>query len=151
MIIMGRNKKYDGYKAFQYLKPGIDYKEFKLRKEIINEWWEPVPLSKTENERFEQLIEKSIVIDLHAHADIGPENTQDIRAMDKEGRNFLAYEALAMSGLDCVFNNMMNGSCFIYTKHGWDWNGSIHDLGLRLCDIAHQDFLIHCKRAEDTV
>ena len=38
MIIMGRNKKYDGYKAFQYLKPGIDYKEFKLRKEIINEW-----------------------------------------------------------------------------------------------------------------
>jgi membrane dipeptidase len=69
--------------------------------------------------------------------------------MDKEGRNFLAYEALAMSGLDCVFDNMMNGSCFIYTKHGWDWNGSIHDLGLRLCDIAHQDFLIHCKRAED--
>jgi membrane dipeptidase len=149
MIIMGRNKKYDGYKAFQYLEPGIDYKEFKLRKEIINEWWEPVSLSKTENERFEQLIEKSIVIDLHAHADIGPEDTQDIRAMDKEGRNFLAYEALAMSGLDCVFDNMMNGSCFIYTKHGWDWNGSVHDLGLRLCDIAQQDFLIHCKRADD--
>jgi membrane dipeptidase len=149
MIIMGRNKKYEGYKAFQYLEPGIDYKEFKLRNAIITEWWEPVPLSKTETERFDELIEKSIVIDLHAHADIGPEDTQDIRAMDHEGRNFLAYEALAKSGLDCVFDNMMNGSCFIYTKHGWDWNGTIHDLGLRLCDIAHQDFLIHCKRADD--
>lgn len=146
---MGRNKKYDGYKAFQFLEPGRDYKEFKLRKAIIDEWWEPVPLSKNEEERFEGMMEKSIVIDLHAHADIGPEDTEEIRAVDSEGRNFIAYEALAMSGLDCVFDNMMDGSCFIYTKHGWDWNGTIHDLGLRLCDIAHQDFLIHCKRAED--
>lgn len=146
---MGRNKKYYGYKAFQFLDPGRDYKEFALRKAVIDEWWEPVHLSKTEEERFEDIIEKSIVIDLHAHAEIGPEEAKDIRAMDSEGRSFLAYEALAISGLDCVFDNMLNGSCFIYTKHGWDWNGTIHDLGLRLCDIAHQNFLIHCKRAED--
>jgi len=25
---MGRNKKYDGYKAYQYLEPGRDYREF---------------------------------------------------------------------------------------------------------------------------
>jgi membrane dipeptidase len=146
---MGRNKQYTGYKAYQYLEPGRDYKEFKLRNAVMDEWWEPVPLSKTEEERFEELMTNSIVIDLHAHPDISPADPYEIRELDEEGRNFLAYEALAMSGLDCVFDNMMNGSSFVNTKHGWDWNSTIHDLGMRLCDIAHQDFLIHCKKPED--
>jgi membrane dipeptidase len=146
---MGRNKKYDGYKAFQYLEPGIDYREFNLRKAIIDEWWEPVPLSKNEEERFEEIMTKSVVIDLHAHADISPEDPYEMRECDKEGRNFIAYEALSQSGLDCVFDNMQNGSAFANTKHGWDWNSTIHDLGMHLADIAKQEFLIHCKRAED--
>jgi membrane dipeptidase len=146
---MGRNKKYGGYKAYQYLEPGRDYREFKLRKAVIDEWWEPVPLSKAEEERFEDVMGKSVVMDLHAHPDISPLDGNENRDFDREGRNFLAYEALAMSGLDCVFDNMMDGSSFINTKHGWDWNSSIHDLGMRLCDISHQDFLIHCRRAED--
>ena len=146
---MGRNKKYDGYKAYQYLEPGRDYREFKLREAVIDEWWEPVPLSKAEEERFEDVMGKSVVMDLHAHPDISPLDRNENRDFDREGRNFLAYEALAMSGLDCVFDNMMDGSSFINTKHGWDWNSSIHDLGMRLCDIGHQDFLIHCRRAED--
>jgi membrane dipeptidase len=106
-------------------------------------------LSKIEEERFEDIIEKNIVIDLHAHPDISPEDPADNRDFDKEGRSFLAYEALATSGLDCVFDNMQNGSSFINTKHGWDWNSTIHDLGIRLSDIAHQDFLIHCKSAKN--
>jgi membrane dipeptidase len=146
---MGRKKDYEGYQAYEYLEPGRDYREFKLRKAIIPDWWEPVPLSKTEEERFEEIIEKNIVIDLHAHPDISPENPLDNRDFDREGRNFLAYEALATSGLDCVFDNMQDGSSFINTKHGWDWNSTIHDLGMRLCDICHQDFLLHCKRPED--
>jgi membrane dipeptidase len=44
---------------------------------------------------------------------------------------------------------MMDGSSFINTKNGWDWNSTLHDLGMRLCDIGHQDFLVHCRRAED--
>ncbi len=146
---MGRNKKYDGYKPYQYLEPGRDYREFKLRRAVIPDWCEPVPLSKTEEERFEKIMESNVVIDLHAHPDISPEDPFENRDFDREGRNFLAYEALASSGLDCVFDNMQDGSSFINTKHGWDWNSTLHDLGMRLCDIAHQDFLIHCKRAED--
>lgn len=149
MIALGRNKQYDGYKPYQYLEPGRDYKEFKLRKAIIPDWWEPVSLSKSEEERFTELMTKSVVMDLHAHPDISTENPYEIRECDKEGRNFIAYEALAMSGLDCVFDNMMDGSSFINTKHGWDWNSTIHDIGMRLCDISHQDMLIHCKRADD--
>jgi membrane dipeptidase len=146
---MGRNKKYEGYKAYQYLEPGRDYREFKLRRAVIPDWWGPVPLSKTEEERFETVMENSVVIDLHAHPDISTENPLEGRDFDREGRNVLAYEALAASGLDCVFDNMQDGSSFINTKQGWDWNSTLHDLGMRLCDIAHQDFLIHCKRVED--
>ena len=135
---MGRNKKYDGYKPYQYLEPGRDYREFKLRRAVIPEWWEPVPLSKTEEERFEEVMENSVVMDLHAHPDISPEDPLENRDFDREGRNFLAYEALASSGLDCVFDNMQDGSSFINTKHGWDWNSTLHDLGMRLCDIAHR-------------
>ncbi|MBD3172578.1 hypothetical protein GF326_08905 [Candidatus Bathyarchaeota archaeon] len=54
-----------------------------------------------------ELVEKSVVMDLHAHPDISPEDPYQIRVMDREGHNFIAYEALAESGLDCVFDNMM--------------------------------------------
>lgn len=71
---MGRNKKYDGYKAFQYLKPGFDYKEYKLVPEFNRVPPYFVPLSKTEEERFDSIIEKNIVIDLHEHPVLWPED-----------------------------------------------------------------------------
>jgi membrane dipeptidase len=45
----------------------------------------------------------------------------------------------------------MNGAAMITSKHGWKWTDIIHDLGQRLCDIAHQDFVIHCKKVEDII
>ncbi len=41
---MGKNKIYNGYKAYQYLTPGVDYKTFKLRKAIKKNWSFIVPL-----------------------------------------------------------------------------------------------------------
>ena len=32
---------------------------------------------------------------------------------------------------------------------GWKWTEVLHDLGMRLCDLAHQDFLIHGKTVDD--
>jgi membrane dipeptidase len=69
--------------------------------------------------------------------------------LNHEGRQFMAYEALSISGLDCIFDNLMDGDSNITSKHGWKWTDTIHDLGMRLCDIAHQGFIIHCKRVED--
>ncbi|MHA2350204.1 MAG: hypothetical protein ACXADL_11295 [Candidatus Thorarchaeota archaeon] len=43
---MGRNKKYSGYKAYDYLKPGTDYRTFNLREPIRKDWAYKVPLSK---------------------------------------------------------------------------------------------------------
>ena len=146
---MGRNKKYTGYKAFQFLEPGVDYREFKLREEMPPDWIEWVPLSKVEEERFEEIMTKSIVISLHDHPSRRPENIAEREEYSREGREFLAYESLAKSGLDCILDNMMNGSNFVNTKHGWDWMSTIHDLGMKLCDIAKQDFVIHAKSVAD--
>ena len=144
---MGRNKKYSGYKAYQYLEPGKDYVQIKFRNEIVKEWSYTLPLSKTEEERFEDIMEKSVIVDLHEHPVAYP---QDIFADRRnEGRQFMAYEALSKSGLDCIFDNMMDGSSDITSKNAWKWTDIIHDLGMRLCDIAHQDFVIHCKTVDD--
>jgi len=148
---MGRNKKYSGYKSFQYLDKGTDYKGFKLAKEIGRVEPYLVSLSKPEEERAEELLEKSIVISLHDHAVVFPEDTSQIFEYNREGREFTGYEGLSVSGLDAVFDNLMDGTCNITSKMGWKWTDVIHDLGMRLSDIAHQDFLIRGEQVEDIV
>jgi membrane dipeptidase len=78
-----------------------------------------------------------------------PEDQKEALAVNQEGRDFMAYEAMSISGVDAVFDNMMNGSAIMTSKHGWKWTDIIHDFGQRLCDIAHQEFVIHCKTVKD--
>ena len=137
------------YRAYSYLKPGLDYKIFKLRSWFRPEWSYKIPLSKVEEERALELLERCIVVDLHEHPFLFPEAIEETWDYTHEGRCFLAYEALRQSHIDCVFDHLMDGFCNIYTKNGWDWLGTIHDLGMRLCDIAHQDFVIHCTGVDD--
>jgi hypothetical protein len=108
----------------------------------MTEW---VPLTKTEEDRFESIMKKNVVISLYDHPSRRPENIAEREEYSREGREFLAYESLAKSGLDCVLDNMMNGSNFVNTKHGWNWLSTIHDLGMKLCDIAKQDFVTHAN------
>jgi membrane dipeptidase len=60
-----------------------------------------------------------------------------------------AYRGLAASWWDCVFDNLMDGICMIHSSVGWQWDDVLHDLGMRLCDIAHQDFVVPCRKVED--
>jgi membrane dipeptidase len=43
----------------------------------------------------------------------------------------------------------MDGVCRIHSASGWTWGDVLHDLGMRLCDLAHQDFLVHGLRVGD--
>ena len=147
---MGKNKVYSGYKAFQYLEPDVDYRRFKLAKtdDRVPEYW--VPLSSVEEKRVDSLLEKSIVISMHEHIGIVTENIErDFIDYQREGREFIGYEALSRSPLDAVFDDMMDGTTFITSKEGWKWSDVISDLGMRLSDIAHQDYLIRCERVKD--
>ena len=146
---MGRNKKYSGYKAYQYLKPGFDYKEFKLAKEFNRVPSYFVPLSKSEEERFEEIIRKNILISLHEHPVFLPEDPSQALELEHMGRESVAYEALSVSGLDCIFDNLMNGTSYITSYMGWKWTDVIHDIGMRLSDIHHQNMVTPGLRVKD--
>jgi len=87
---MSRNKNYSGYMAYSYLSPGIDYEVFKLSASIREEWAYTVPLSKSEEERAEALLEKNIVIDLHEHPTFIPEDPREAANLWSDGREFMA-------------------------------------------------------------
>lgn len=147
---MGLNKQYKGYKAFQYLKAGEDYREFKLARELgrVEEYL--IPLDEEQEKKVMEIVKDSIIISIHEHPVLFPENLEkDLFEYNRQGRQFTAYEALADSYLDAVFDNMMDGTCTITSKGGWKWRDILYDLGIRYSDLAHQDFIIRCERVED--
>lgn len=148
---MALKKNYKGYKAYQYLENGVDYKKFDLCKGVgrVEEYY--VPLSAEQEKRVNEIVGKYIVISLHDHPVHFPDDMRDIFDYNREGRQVAAYEALSKSYLDVVFDNLMDGTCTISSKNGWKWNDVLQDLGLRLCDLAHQDFIIRCEKVDDMV
>lgn len=145
---MGIKTRYNGYQPYSYLEKGVDYPVFELP-----EWnWAGqyrVPLTPEEEIRTEQLAKENIFIALHEHPVYFPKDMTRAPDYNHAGRQFTAYEALAHSYIDCVFDNLMDGMCNITSKSGWKWDDILHDYGMRLCDLAHQDFLIPCRRVED--
>ena len=145
---MGGKKKYGDYEAFDYLEAGFDYKVFDLVKHPRIEPYY-VPLDKTEEERFQGLVERSTLIDLHEHPVLWPEDMRDVPELHGLGRHFTAYKALSTSHLDCVFDNLMDGMSYVTSFSGWKWNDMIHDIGIRLSDLAHQNLITHCRAVQD--
>ena len=140
---------YKGYKAYQFLEPGVDYTAFELAAEG-NEFGEYIiDLTPEQEEFYEHVIAAHPMISLHEHPFCFPKHIEQTFDQVREGRSFTAYRALAESTWDCVFDNLMDGCCMISSKHGWKWNDVIYDLGMRLADIAHQDFLIKCEKVDD--
>jgi membrane dipeptidase len=146
---MGKKKVYDGYKAYGYLEAGFDYRNFKLSKEFDRVPAYYVPLSMTEEERFEEFVAKNVIVDLHEHPVLWPEDVSESMICQEYGRDFTAYEGLSKSRLDCVFDHLMDGTAYITSYSGWKWNDVIHDIGIRLCDLHHQTMVLHCRTVED--
>ncbi|KPU42336.1 membrane dipeptidase (peptidase family M19) [Oxobacter pfennigii] len=148
---MVMKKAYKGYKAYEYLEKGVDYKEFKMPKAIgrVPEYY--VPLTDEQEKRLLEVVDKSIIISLHDHPVFFPEDMSQVFEYNREGRQIAAYEALSKSYLDVVFDNFMDGTCTIGSKAGWKWNDVLHDLGMRLCDLAHQDFVIRAEKVDDII
>ena len=82
---------------------------------------------------------------------MAPEDLSQFLEFRRWGRDFTGYEGLSVSGLDAVFDNLMNGTAMITSRGGWKWDDIIFDLGMRLSDIAHQDMVVLCKTTEDIV
>jgi len=133
---MGRNKKWDGYTSWSYLEPDVDYFKYPLEKQVDRVPVYDFGLSKTEEERVEEIIEKNIIISLHEHLNVFPVDPLPARI---RRRPFVGYEGLAYSGMDAVFDNCV---CSTFDQ-------VIEFLGMRQCDYAHQEFVIPALKADD--
>ena len=146
---MGGNKTGTNYRSFDYLEAGTDYRSFELAPERDRVTSSPVALDDEQERRCARLLDGLILISLHEHLGVFPANIEETPDMVKTGRMATAFEGLSVSRWDCVFDNLMDGICTIESASGWKWNDVLHDLGMRLCDIAHQDYVVPCLSTSD--
>jgi membrane dipeptidase len=144
---MGSGKRYGGYKSWSWLEAGRDYRAFKLAREVGRVPSKVIELSKAEEERVEEIIRKNIVISLHDHTFVWPENPGEFIEYARNGRWWIGYEGLAVSGLDGVFEGMLDGVALMRSPDPWDWDNVIHQIGMIQADIDHQDLVFIAKRA----
>lgn len=134
-------KTYSGYRSFQYLEPGEDYKPFKLAKEIGRVEPYVYPVTEEQERRVQDLLEAHTIVSLHDHSGITPDDLEEVHDYYRHGREWTGYEGLSVSGIDVLFENFTNGSGQITSMAGWKWTDVIHDLGMRLSDFAHQEMV----------
>ncbi len=146
---MGVKTKYKGYQSFQYLEAGDDFQPFKLTKGIGRVPEYLIPLTAEEEKRVNKIAKEVVFISLHDHPVLFPEDMQEVFAYSREGRQHTAFAALAESYYDCIFDNMMDGIGSITSKSGWKWEETLYDFGMRLADLAHQDFVIKVESVDD--
>ncbi len=142
-------KKYSGYRSYSYLDRGTDYREFKLAKQIGRVPSKTIELSKTEEERVEQILEKHISISLHDHTFVFPEDPKDFIEYIRSGRWEIGYEGLAASRLDGVFEGLLDGIAIIRSSDPWDWENVIHQIGMVRSDLDHQDMVFIATKVDD--
>lgn len=135
-----KRKNYDGYRAFQYLEPE-DLPRVALVDQLERVPSRRVATTEEQEARVRRLFQDHLVISLHDHTFVSPEDLSGFLEYRRWGREHTGYEGLAASGLDCVFDGMMDGTAMITSRAGWKWDDVVFDIGMRLSDIAHQDMV----------
>jgi len=138
-----------GYRAYSYLRPGVDVAAF----DLVDEFDRVPPydggLTDGERERVRRLLRENVVISLHDHPVRFPVDMRQAPAHYRTGRQHTAYAGLAASGMTVVFDNMMDGTACISGSAPWRWDDVVTDLGMRQADIAHQDGIAVVRRFSD--
>ena len=145
---MGLDKRGTPYRSFDFLDDS-DYQRFELAAELDRVAAHVVALEGDQEARFQRLIRDHVLISMHEHLGVFPAVIERTPDWVRNGRVATAFEGLAAAHWDAVFDNLLDGVCTIESQGGWKWTEIIHDLGMRLCDLAHQDFVVHCRRLDD--
>lgn len=146
---MGADKQFDGYRPYDYLDAGEDYRAFPLSEKYAG--FEPRELDLTvEQEARVDDLTDDVVLSLHDHAFRFPADV-DEHLFDyvREGRVHTAYEFLAETPLDAVFDMQLDGLSSVHSLHGWKWDDIVHEVSMRACDLAHSDYAFQCRGVDD--
>ena len=142
--------RYTGYTAYDYLDAGTDYREFAYAEQIGRvPPYRGLDLTTAQAERAHRLLRDETVISLHEHVQVFPADLGDLREHIRQGREPTGYAGLARSGLTAVFDNGMDGTCCISSDAGWKYQDVLFDLGVRMADLAHQDFVVKAESLAD--
>ena len=144
-----QKKTYDGYKSYQNLEPGVDYRPFKLAKEVGRVEPYVYPASEEQEHSVQQLLAENIIVSAHDHTSVFPEDFGLVFEYIRQGREWTGYEGLSVSGIDILFENFMDGTALITSNAGWKWTDIIHDIGLRYADFAHQEMVYVARTIDD--
>ena len=68
---------------------------------------------------------------------------------NRTGRQHAAYAGMLASGMNIVFDNMMDGTACVTGNAPWRWNDIITDLGMRQADVAHADGFMVVRTVAD--
>jgi membrane dipeptidase len=132
-------REYDGYRSFQFLEPGPDYEQFDLPDDHAGEPY-IVSLSEDDEAKANAFIEANNFISLHDHMSYLPEDIDRRGEYTDQGRVCTPYDLIAESPLDAAFVNLMGAKT---------WDETIKNLGMRRCDIAHQDLVTVVEDVDD--
>jgi membrane dipeptidase len=141
--------RYRGYRSYQYLEPQRDYRTFELAAELDRVPSAPVPTSADEERRVQRLLAEGPIISLHDHPVVVPERIEELLEYRRRGRDWTGYLGLSRSGLHAVIDNLADGEGLITSCNGWKWDETLADLGMRLCDLEHQDYVRVVRRFSD--
>ena len=95
---VGKHTKYSGYKSFQYLEPGTDYREFELAKELDRVPSRKVEVSDAQEARVQRLLDEHLAISLHDHCFVVPADFAQLAEYRRQGRDVTGYAGMARSG-----------------------------------------------------
>lgn len=140
---------YSGYAAYGYLEAGRDYQHFDLAAEIDRVPARAFDLDEDQIARMRRLMDENIVLSLHEHAIVLPEDGDEVRRYNRTGRQRTGYEGLSRSGLTAVIDNFMAGASCVTSQSGWKWDDMIYALGFRLADLAKQDYVRLATSVDD--
>ena len=145
----GRPLRYRGYRSFEYLEAGTDYRPFELASETERVPPFVVDVSEAEEARTWRLLAANPAISLHDHLEVDPDDIGESEAYIREAHVATGYAGLARSGLAAAFENFGDGTNTITSRSGWKWSDVVHDLGMRYSDWAHQDFIVRGETITD--
>jgi membrane dipeptidase len=125
-----------GYTAYSYLDSG-EITQFELAPEFGRVPPYDAGLTAQQQHRAQALLRDSLVISLHDHPVRFPARMEETPGYNRTGRQHAAYAGMAASGMNVVFDNMMDGTACVTGNAPWRWDDIVTDLGMRQADLAH--------------
>src|SRR6266699_3135843 len=103
---VGKTTRFSGYRSFQYLEPGTDYREFALAKELGRVPSRKVEVSSAQEERVQRVLDEYPAVSLHDHCFVVPVDFADLAEYRRQGRDWTGY-ALGMRLSDILHQDFV--------------------------------------------